>query len=644
MQDTSVLAVTQRDPHPTAVQDPALAERLADEQLRIVWSHASVGTIAATVFALLLAAKLHTQVAPMMVNLWVLMKLLVAVPRIGQAYVYSHNGYPGGQRWRNVTYSMLGLDGLVWGIGGAGVMSEADPTSLLVMACLACIAAVATFGLQVRVLATAAYVVPMLLLPVLALFLRGDEFGLFCGTGLLIFLGVLLSSAFRSEKRLAEVFLLRLQAAKIAQDLQDALELARRNADEREQALELAQRQSAVKTQFLATMSHELRTPLHGILGLARLLHVESSEPATRRRIELIEGSGTHLLELINDLLDISRIESGHLHIHDADFDLTAEIGRIVDVHTVRALGKGLALNTDIRLPRPCWVHGDASRARQVLHNLLGNAVKFTERGSVSLSVDRVEGSDMVRFEVRDSGVGIPNEELPRVFQAFQQLEGHAARPFDGTGLGLTIAREIARAMKGDIAARSAVGVGSVFSFTARLPLAQAHELPAPALEVPRSEPSAHAHQVLLAEDNDVNALIATAFLERAGVHVERVMDGREAVRLALAEAGRPDLILMDCLMPNLDGYAATRMIRAHENAHGLKRVPVIAITATASENDRQLCRDAGMDDFLAKPFTDAQLADVMSVWLGDPAPLADLVERDGFTSVFGSLRALRSS
>ncbi|WP_157451354.1 ATP-binding protein [Caldimonas taiwanensis] len=601
----------------TGVQiDRDLAERLADEQLRMVWMHASIGTLIATAFAVFMAVHLSDTVPVLLVQTWVVMKLLVAIPRIVQAQVYRRQGYPGGQAWRSSTYWMLALDGAVWGLAGAWLMQQDTHTASLVAACLACVASVATFGLQVRVLATAAYVAPMLAPTALSLLWRGDEFGLLGGIGLVLMLGLLLTTALRSEKRLAEVFLLRLHANRIAQ--------------ERAQALEMAQRESAVKSQFLATMSHELRTPLHGILGLARLLHVDTKDPAMLRRIELIESSGTHLLSLINDLLDIARIESGQLKIQCTTFDLAAELERVAGVYAVRAEDKGLVFTSDLRLPRPCWVQGDPARMRQVLHNLLGNAVKFTQKGWVGLAVHREPDDETVVFEVRDTGVGIAPADQAHIFDAFRQVAAGPSRPLEGTGLGLTIAREIAHAMGGDITCQSTVGVGSLFRFTARLPSVAAPALESAAPVVPAGStavtsaavtPAAAASgqrqpHVLLVEDNDLNALVASAFLERCGLEVEHVHDGREAVRHALREVGRPDLILMDCLMPTLDGFEATREIRHQEQALGLARVPVIALTATASEEDRRRCLAAGMDDFLAKPFTDADLMALMSVWL----------------------------
>jgi len=594
------------------------AEQLADEQLRMVWEHASIGTSVATAFAMLMAWKLPTHFVGWVLP-WVVLKIAIAAPRIAQAMIYARKGHPGGRRWRSYTYGLLAVDGVVWGLAGVVLVHDSIAVASVTLACLACVAIVATYGLQARLTATAAYVVPIVLMTAVSLLFRGDEFGMLWGLGSMALLGLLLSTARRYERRLAENFLLRMKASRSEEMKDAALALAQRNADEREHALQLAQRKSAVKSQFLATMSHELRTPLHGILGIARLLHIESNDSAVQRRVELIESSGMHLLELINDLLDIGRIESGQLKIAQSEFDLANEAHRVAEIYSVRAGDKGLSFSFDCRVNGACWVLGDPSRLRQVLHNLLGNAVKFTKTGFVSMSLERVSGDQFV-FVVRDSGVGISPEDQAHIFEAFRQAGNTAARPFEGTGLGLTIAREVAQAMGGDITCRSAPDVGSSFRFSVTLqPVAQAGQpasdhADAGAPSVQRGEV-----QVLLAEDNDLNALIAQAFLEREGVVVERAVNGREAVRRALREIGRPTLILMDVLMPTLDGVAATREIRAREQALGLARVPVIAMTATASDEDKGACLAAGMDDFLPKPFSAEQLSRILAFWLHRP-------------------------
>ncbi len=582
--------------------DPEVAAQVAGEQLRMIFAHSAVGTVVATVFALFLASHVNGYVPRHEVLVWVVLKVAVVLPRMLLGHLYRVSGRPAHPVWHRWMVALLALDGVCWGLGGAWLMGGHTEVVPVVAASLSCVASVATFGLQVRLAATAAYVVPMIAPAAMALLARADDFGLFAGLGLLLILGMLLSTARRSEMRLAEVFRLRF--------------LTDRIAAERAQALTLARRQSAVKSQFLATMSHEFRTPLHGILGLTRLARAEHADPALQHRLGLIEHSGEHLLRLINDLLDVSRIESGRVELEEAPFDLSAELDELCDVYLVRCDEKGLEFASRIDLPSPCWVMGDVTRVRQVLHNLLGNAIKFTHRGRVELGVRR-RTDGPVELRVRDSGPGIAKEDLPHIFEAFWQAPEVQAERGAGAGLGLNIAREIGRAMGGDIEVTSERGRGAEFVLSLPMP---AHSPPrgdeefADSLgDVQRALSNA---RMLLAEDNDVNALVIQAMLARHECVVVRVMNGAEAVRQAMAEGARPDVILMDSQMPVMDGLEATRRIRVLEMAQGLPRVPIVALTANTAEDDRKQCQQAGMDHFIGKPFTEAELVAVLGACL----------------------------
>ena len=573
---------------------------VALDQLRMVLAHTRLGTLAATAFALFGAALLAGSVAPGLLRAWVAAKLVVALARIVLAAAWSRRGQSPAPAWRTATYGLLALDGTVWGAAGLTLVAGTVEQAALYAAVMACVTCVATFGLQVRSIATLAYVGPILVLTGFGLALRGDEAGLVGGTGMLVLLVLEMATARAAQRRFVVSSLLRLQAETLAR--------------EKDAALQLAQAQSAVKTQFLARISHELRTPLHGILGLARLVHLELREPALQRRVELIEASGVHLLALINDLLDLARIESGRFETRAETFDLAEQCRQLADVFAVRAQDKGLALDAQLALPRPCWVSGDAARLRQVLHNLLGNAVKFTEHGGIVLRAARGEAPDEYRFEVADSGPGIAEAELERVFQAFAQSDLAPLHPTEGAGLGLTIAREVAQSLGGDIQAHSRLGEGSRFVFTARLPPGTP---PAGAVPAPASGGRALPRRVLVAEDDEVNALIVGAYLDALKVRHERVADGKQAVGHALRETGRPDLVLMDWRMPVMDGLAATREIRTQERLLGLPRVPVLALTATTASVEREECLAAGIDEVLAKPFTQEQLAAALARWSG---------------------------
>ena len=584
--------------------DPALRPEASDEQLNMVLGHTRLGTLVATAFAVFFALQLRgVSVPAWLVDVWLVVKLGVAGARVYVSLRYDRLGRPGGYRWSRITDAWLFADGLVWGAAGFMMMSSPVPLTALVASIMACVSCVATFGLQFSKRSTGAYVAPILTLTAIGLLARGDETGTVGGIGLLMLLGLLLFTATASEKRLVDGLLLRLHAQALTVD--------------KDEALKLALRQSAVKTQFISNVSHELRTPLHGILGVARLLQLEARDEAVTRKLHLIDASGTHLLGLINDLLDISRIEAGQFVMRKERFELGAVVQTLADLYTLRTAEKGLQFVLDLQLERPCWVLGDPSRVRQVLHNLLGNAVKFTQQGSITLTLLRDAESGRLTAEVADTGPGIGAEDLAHVFEAFRQVGGAVARPFEGTGLGLTIARDIALAMGGDVSIRSTVGVGTRALFTALLPEAPA---PEPALQGEGPDAAVGAApvqscRVLIAEDDDVNAVIATAYLEHMGITAERVRDGRQAVRAALRGTERPDLVLMDCRMPTMDGMAATREIRAQERQLGLPRLPVIALTATTSDINRQLCLNAGMDDFMAKPYTREDLERILARW-----------------------------
>jgi signal transduction histidine kinase len=584
--------------------DDEIHAGVSAEQLRMVYEHMVLGTIVATVFAFALGAHVLTHVPGAPVWPWLGLKVAIALPRAMQAQLYRLRGRPWSRAWQHRTDALLALDGAVWGLGGAWLMTESVELVAVVVASLCAVASVATFGLQVRLTSTAAYVVPMILPTSLALLARADRFGLFAGGTLLLFLGVLLGTARRSQKRLAEVFRLRL--------------LTDRISAERAHALEQARRQSLVKTQFLAAMSHELRTPLHGILGLTRVLRRQHEEPELRHRLGLIEHSGEHLLQLINDLLDSSRIEAGRVEIIALEFDLLAELDELTDIYFVRAQERGLRFVANIHLGDECWVRGDPTRLRQVLHNLLGNALKFTEQGHVILDVERADG-DTIEFAVQDTGQGIAPEDVSRVFEAFYQGAGRQRAA--GAGLGLSIALEMARAMGGSISCDSAVGRGSMFMLALPLPEVQPHQHSLPRESAwMLGDLSVKPRRVLLAEDNEVNALVVEAMLDHIGCKVAKVDNGDDAVRLGAAPDRDVDLVLMDCQMPVVDGLEATRRIRDRERRLGLRPIPVVALTANTSLDDRDACRAAGMDHFLGKPFTERELLAAVAACLQSAA------------------------
>jgi signal transduction histidine kinase/ActR/RegA family two-component response regulator len=592
--------------------------RLRDRQLDQILSHSAGAAVLATVFAGVIAAFFAPMLGASLAKAWFAAKAASAAPRLLVAIGYKQERVRQIVRKRPwVLHSTILLDGVIWGLVGlATVHAPADAASALI-ACLAVVATVATLGLQVQLLATALFVTPIIVLTIAGALLRFDSVGLFASIGLSLLIVQLWASAYASGRRLVREFVSREQ-------LSQALRLQSETAERLERTSEQLRREGAVKSMFLGTMSHELRTPLHGILGVTAMLKSEEQDPIALTRLGILNAQGEHLLGLIGALLDVSRIEAGRLELHPAPFDLALELRQLAELYRERTAATAVQFVVEAQLPPTCWVMGDAARVRQVLHNLLGNAIKFTKQGWIRLTVLRGEGGQTV-WTVTDTGPGISAPDRARIFEAFAQTASVATQPDVGTGLGLAISRELAHAMGGDVTVESIVDVGSKFEFTALLPAADApvFEDDSRARAAKQQAASLFGYRILLAEDNDVNALIAEAALRGSGAEVTRVSSGRDAVGAAMG-AQRPHAVLMDLRMPDLDGLAATREIRSRESTARISRVPIIALTANSSREDVAACTGAGMDDFLSKPFTNAELMQVLALHLGPGIPFLD--------------------
>jgi len=584
--------------------DHELLAKVHYDQLDRLCKRMAGGTAGAMAFSVVMALYLAENVGKA-IWLWLALKAVVAAARLGFAFLWHkkrHSPVPL-DRWLMVLRSMLLVDGLV--LGGVGLLSfhAADPTGALLWtsAVMCGIAAVAISTLESDWIASLCYCAPMMAQTAAYLLLQGTSFGESTGLGILIYGTVLL-----------------LNARKASRDEEQRLvqsHTIRQYQIQNEEALELARQESTVRSEFISSVTHELRTPLHGILGLTQQVMKEAKgvSPSMVHAARMIQRSGEHLMGLINDVLDTGKFEAKGVVLHPEVFDVNDVVADVESMSFMIAREKGVALAVSNDLKQPYYVHADPGRLRQIVLNLIGNGIKFTDRGGkIQVSVNLLPNDKTIEFVVADNGIGIPADKLEKIFEPFAQVS--TERSVAGSGLGLSITRRLTAAMNGTIEVQSAFGSGSTFSV--RIPLERVvvstHHKPG-SVAGHHAETQRLEGHILLAEDDEVTTLLAITALENTGLQVSHVRGGHGVLARAALAHGRPDIILMDCQMPGLDGFAAAREIRAYEKANGAPRIPIIAVTGHSSAEDISRTVEAGMDDHLTKPFDTTELIKIVA-------------------------------
>ncbi|MDD5248174.1 MAG: ATP-binding protein [Rhodocyclaceae bacterium] len=585
------------------------------EKCRLLFQNAGVAQAVVAINGAVLVFILGGMRPPAWALAWLLAVFVVAALRyqLSRRFLGSRAAAADAALWRQRAIRWARIAGLLWAGGGTALMiADPDATRLFTALVIAGMVSGAVPILSSVPQAFRGYAVPVMLAIILtaALDAHGARDWMLALVATLYLLALLKSARYFHDSLDSSIRLalnMQLMAAE--------LERARRGAEA----------SSNAKSQFLATMSHEIRTPLNGILGMAQVLLKPDLDADERQDYtRTILNSGQTLLMLLNDILDLSKVEAGKLELNMTTCDLGRIVADTAALFAESAHRKNLSIEATCRCDdHAAGYWADANRLRQMLSNLINNAIKFTARGFIRIEareLSRDDGEAVLELAVTDSGIGIPSDQQALLFRPFVQVDNSNTREFGGTGLGLSIVRQLAELMNGTVGVDSEPGKGSRFWFRVRVgvraPGAQPEHADSPLAAVPERAPAAgQTRGVLVVEDNAVNRKVVGAMLTKLGLTVEYVDNGQRAVD-AIGRGLAPHLILMDCQMPVMDGFAATQAIRAWELAHGRTRVPIIALTAGAFDEDREHCLAVGMDDFLTKPISLAELGTMLDRWL----------------------------
>ena len=603
---SSPLAAPAADPRAA----PAAIERQIEfERINTLYAIAQPMLVGSIAFSALLGLLLAPGVSTPLLAAWLAVKILLLIARIVDGRLFLHDRHRALRltTWRSRFFVGAIVDSLTWGLLTVLFLPTPDAaTNGVMIASMVGVASAGVLALSAHRVASGAALILVLGPLIEQQALSATALERYTAATLLVYGAVLFLESQYSHRRFTESMRLRFENAAIA--------------EERHRALLYAEHSNAAKTRFLASVSHELRTPLNGIIGMTQLVAVETLSTLQRQRLDVLRHSAEHLVTVIGDLLDLSRIEFDRIELNPQPTLIAQTVRDVTDLLQPVAEERGLGFEVVFDLGLPAAAQLDASRVKQVLHNLIGNALKFTAQGAVGIAVSMSDGQ--LRFRVSDSGEGIPPDAIERIFDAFEQGPSSTAPARSGAGLGLTISRRLARAMGGDVTCRSVPGIGTTFEFgvafrpTPKVPTPRpslAEELAAAGEAT--AEPTARPGRVLVVEDNEVNALVVRGMLEQMGVNAELAVDGQKA----LARMGQTsyDLVLMDCQMPVLDGWEATRIWRARETRlRQNPRIPIVALTASAAAGERERCLEAGMDDYLSKPFSREALGELVDRYL----------------------------
>lgn len=573
-----------------------LAQRVAGERSAILFRETPANLRLTVIFAAVILWILGPFTDTLVCVFWWILLMLATALRYALILAWRKSA-PTPEKMAHWTRSFIALtifSGLMWGMLGTNLFPKPTfQTAVFVFTFQLGVIATGIFTLGSSVTAYSALCISIALPTVLnTLDPSEHEFRPYAMVFVVYCLACCMNVV-RLQRNFTELILLRLVHGDLAAD--------------RTEAMVAAQDANRAKSQFLAKMSHEIRTPLNGVMGMAQVVLSGPLVPQQRERMGTLFQSAEHLMLVINDILDFSKVEAGQMNLVIKPTNLHRIFHDATDLLAIRARNKGLEFELFIDSSLPAWIDCDPVRIKQIINNLVGNAVKFTKHGSVQVIVkhhaDPVVLTPQLRIEVIDTGAGITADERKQLFEPFVQLH-EGKDTVNGTGLGLSISRELVRLMGGEIGAESAPNQGSRFWFT--LPY-KPSETPLGNLQEVNGFVPLSGH-VLLVEDSPINMEVASAMLQSFGLQVSTAESGEAAVEMFTRNDTAYSLVLMDCHLPGIDGYEATRQIRDFEAKNNLPRHPIVALTANAIEGDRQRCLDAGMDDYLSKPYKQSDL------------------------------------